>query len=306
MHSKTPGHPEYGLTPGVETTTGPLGQGIAAAVGMALAERMLAAEFNREGHSIVDHFTYVFLGDGCLMEGVSHEACSLAGTLGLGKLIALWDDNGISIDGPTAGWFAEDVPARYKAYGWQVITGVDGHDPAAVKKALQKARKTVDKPSLICCRTTIGKGAPTKAGNAKCHGSPLGEEEVRAAKKLMGVKGEPFEVAADVRDEIRGIQPDQVPIQLPAQVGHDALTEQRDEIEAGCAGDRQHQYHDEDAQEHPIDVPAAVEAAVDHLLERDREAQRRRRRQRQRTQPGGEQARMLAHEGPQRAQRAQA
>ena len=199
MHSKTPGHPEYGLTPGVETTTGPLGQGIAAAVGMALAERMLAAEFNREGHSIVDHFTYVFLGDGCLMEGVSHEACSLAGTLGLGKLIALWDDNGISIDGPTAGWFAEDVPARYKAYGWQVIAGVDGHDPAAIKKALQKARKTLDRPSLICCRTTIGKGAPGKAGSAKCHGSPLGEEEVRAAKKLLGVKAEPFEVPADVR-----------------------------------------------------------------------------------------------------------
>ena len=199
LHSKTPGHPEYGLTPGVETTTGPLGQGIAAAVGMALAERMLAEEFNREGHAVVDHFTYVFLGDGCLMEGVSHEACSLAGTLGLGKLIALWDDNGISIDGPVAGWFAEDVAARYKAYGWQVIAGVDGHDAAAVKKAIQKARKTLDKPTLICCRTVIGQGAPTKAGNAKCHGSPLGEEEIRAAKKLLAQKCEAFEVPADVR-----------------------------------------------------------------------------------------------------------
>ncbi len=199
LHSKTPGHPEYGLTPGVETTTGPLGQGIAAAVGMALAERLLAEEFNRDGFAVVDHFTYVFLGDGCLMEGISHEACSLAGTLGLGKLIALWDDNGISIDGPTAGWFAEDVPGRFKAYGWQVITDVDGHDPAAVKKALQKARKTLNKPSLICCRTVIGQGAPTKAGSAKCHGSPLGEEEVRTAKKLLGFKGEPFEMSAEVR-----------------------------------------------------------------------------------------------------------
>ena len=199
LHSKTPGHPEHGITPGVETTTGPLGQGIAAGVGMAFAERILAEEFNREGHTIVDHHTYVFMGDGCLMEGISHEAASLAGALGLGKLIAFWDDNGISIDGKVHDWFADDTPARFKAYGWNVIAGVDGHDPVAVKKAIAKAKKVADKPSLICCRTTIGAGAPTKAGSAKCHGSPLGEEEITAARKLLGWKAAPFEVPADIK-----------------------------------------------------------------------------------------------------------
>jgi len=159
LHSKTPGHPEHGLTPGVETTTGPLGQGLANAVGMAIAERRLAAEFNRPGHAVVDHHTYVFVGDGCLMEGVSHEACSLAGTLGLGKLIALYDDNGISIDGQVGGWFADDTPARFEAYGWQVIRAVDGHDAAAVAAALQQARAQTARPTLICCRTVIGFGA---------------------------------------------------------------------------------------------------------------------------------------------------
>ncbi len=199
LHSKTPGHPEYGITPGVETTTGPLGQGIATAVGMALAERLLAEEFNREGFAVVDHHTYVFLGDGCMMEGLSHEACSLAGALGLGKLIALWDDNGISIDGPVTPWFNDDTPARFKAYGWHVVPDVDGHDPAAVKKALAKARKVTDRPSLICCRTVIGQGAPTKAGSAKCHGAPLGEEEIAAARRLLGWKSAPFEIPADIK-----------------------------------------------------------------------------------------------------------
>ena len=201
LHSKTPGHPELGLTPGVETTTGPLGQGFATAVGMALAERLLAEEFNREDHEIVDHFTYVFMGDGCMMEGLSHEAASLAGALGLGKLIALWDDNGISIDGPVAGWFADDTPGRFKAYGWQVIADVDGHDPEALKKALAKARRDKSKPSLICCRTTIAFGAPTKAGSSKSHGAPLGEEEVNAARKLLGWKYPPFSIPPEIKNE---------------------------------------------------------------------------------------------------------
>jgi transketolase len=171
LHSKTPGHPEYGLTPGVETTTGPLGQGISNAVGMALAERLLAAHFNRPGHEIVDHYTYVFLGDGCLMEGISHEACSLAGTWGLGKLVAFYDDNSISIDGKVDGWFRDDTPKRFEAYGWQVIRNVDGHDAEAVRRAIRKARKS-DKPTLICCKTVIGYGAPTLAGSAKTHGAP--------------------------------------------------------------------------------------------------------------------------------------
>ncbi|HXH02431.1 MAG TPA: transketolase, partial [Candidatus Competibacteraceae bacterium] len=164
LGSKTPGHPEYGYAPGVETTTGPLGQGLANAVGMALAEKVLAAQFNRPGHAIVDHHTYVFLGDGCLMEGISHEVCSLAGTLGLGKLIAFYDDNGISIDGHIGGWFTDDTPQRFAAYGWQVIAGVDGHDAAAVKAAIEQALAETDKPSLICCKTVIGWGAPNKAG----------------------------------------------------------------------------------------------------------------------------------------------
>ncbi|MDD3650872.1 MAG: transketolase [Immundisolibacter sp.] len=198
LHSKTPGHPEHGLTPGVETTTGPLGQGLANAVGMALAERRLAAEFNRPGHDIVDHHTYVFVGDGCLMEGVSHEACSLAGTQGLGKLIALYDDNGISIDGQVRGWFADDTPARFEAYGWQVIRGVDGHDADAVRAAIAQARAETGRPSLICCRTVIGFGAPHKAGTAACHGSPLGAQEIAEARAALGWPYGPFEIPAEI------------------------------------------------------------------------------------------------------------
>jgi transketolase len=195
LHSKTPGHPESGLTPGVETTTGPLGQGIANAVGMALAERLLAAEFNRPGHTIVDHHTYVFLGDGCLMEGISHEACSLAGTFGLGKLIALYDDNGISIDGPVQGWFTDNTPQRFEAYGWHVVPNVDGHDSAAIETALRAAQAITDKPSLICCKTIIGKGAPKRAGTAKAHGEALGVDEVAATRTNLGWQYAPFEIS---------------------------------------------------------------------------------------------------------------
>ncbi len=198
LHSKTPGHPEHGLTPGVETTTGPLGQGLANAVGMAIAERRLAAEFNRPGHAVVDHHTYVFVGDGCLMEGVSHEACSLAGTLGLGKLIALYDDNGISIDGHVSGWFADDTPARFEAYGWQVVRKVDGHDAVAVAAALQQARAETARPTLICCRTVIGFGAPNKQGTASAHGAALGAAEIAAARAQLGWSYGPFEIPADV------------------------------------------------------------------------------------------------------------
>jgi transketolase len=179
FRSKTPGHPEVGHTPGVETTTGPLGQGLANAVGMAIAEKVLAADFNRSGHAIVDHSTYVFLGDGCLMEGVSHEACSLAGTLGLGKLIALYDDNGISIDGHVEGWFTDDTPQRFAAYGWQVIAAVDGHDSDAVDQALLAARAERERPTLICCKTRIGEGSPNKVGSHDVHGAPLGSAESR-------------------------------------------------------------------------------------------------------------------------------
>ena len=198
LHSKTPGHPEHAVTPGVETTTGPLGQGIANAVGMAVAEKMLAAEFNKPGHKIVDHFTYAFLGDGCLMEGISHEACSLAGTLGLGKLIALYDDNGISIDGEVKGWFTDDTPKRFEAYGWQVIRDVDGHDVDAVDAAIAEARKNTTQPTLICCKTIIGKGSPSYAGNAHCHGNVLGAEEVSRVREALGWTLPPFEVPADV------------------------------------------------------------------------------------------------------------
>ena len=194
LHSKTPGHPEYGYTPGVETTTGPLGQGIANAVGMALAEKVLAGQFNRDGHEIVDHYTYVFLGDGCLMEGISHEACSLAGTQGLGKLIAFYDDNGISIDGHVEGWFTDDTPKRFEAYGWHVVPKVDGHDSEAVKKAIEAARKVTDKPSMICCKTVIGWGSPNKAGTHKVHGEALGADEVAATRKSLGWTHEPFVV----------------------------------------------------------------------------------------------------------------
>ena len=198
LHSKTPGHPEYGYAPGVETTTGPLGQGITNAVGMAIAERSLAAEFNRDGHEIVDHNTWVFLGDGCLMEGISHEACSLAGTLGLGKLIAFWDDNGISIDGHVDGWFTDDTPKRFESYGWHVVADVDGHDPAAIQKAIDEARAADGKPSLICCKTTIGFGSPNKAGTHNCHGAPLGEEEVALTRKELGWGHDAFVIPDEI------------------------------------------------------------------------------------------------------------
>jgi transketolase len=198
LHSRTPGHPEYGMTPGVETTTGPLGQGLANAVGMALAERILAGEFNQPGAGIVDHHTYVFLGDGCLMEGVSHEACSLAGALGLGKLIALYDDNGISIDGHVEGWFRDDTPKRFEAYGWHVIPHVDGHDVAAVDAAIRAAKAVTDKPTLICCKTVIGKGSPNKAGTHDSHGAPLGDKEIAATRAAIGWTHPPFEIPAAV------------------------------------------------------------------------------------------------------------
>ena len=194
LHSKTPGHPEYGLTPGVETTTGPLGQGLANAVGMAIAEKSLAARFNRPGFKLVDHYTYVFLGDGCLMEGISHEACSLAGTLGLGKLIAFYDDNGISIDGEVHGWFTDDTPKRFEAYGWHVVPKVDGHDAEAVKRAIEEARGVTDRPTLICCKTIIGFGSPNKQGKESSHGSALGVEEVALARKQLGWNYGPFEI----------------------------------------------------------------------------------------------------------------
>ncbi|MEY4591159.1 MAG: hypothetical protein RIR18_54, partial [Pseudomonadota bacterium] len=198
LHARTPGHPEYGYTPGIETTTGPLGQGITNAVGFALAEKVLAAEFNRPGHTIVDHNTYVFLGDGCLMEGVSHEACSLAGTLGLGKLVAFWDDNGISIDGHVEGWFTDNTPMRFESYGWHVIAGVDGHDSDAIQAALLAAKAVSDKPTLICCKTTIGAGAPNKQGSHDCHGAPLGNDEIAAAREYIGWKHPAFEIPADI------------------------------------------------------------------------------------------------------------
>ncbi|WP_159739267.1 transketolase [Vibrio atypicus] len=200
LHSKTPGHPEYGYAPGVETTTGPLGQGITNAVGMALAEKTLAAQFNKEGHDIVDHFTYAFMGDGCLMEGISHEACSLAGTLGLGKLIAFWDDNGISIDGEVEGWFSDDTPKRFEAYGWHVIPAVDGHDSAAIDAAIISA-KADPRPTLICTKTVIGFGSPNKSGSHDCHGAPLGAEEIAATRKQLGWEFGPFEIPADVYAE---------------------------------------------------------------------------------------------------------
>ncbi|MBP6346248.1 MAG: transketolase, partial [Neisseriaceae bacterium] len=196
--SKTPGHPEYGYTDGVETTTGPLGQGIANAVGMAIAEHILAKEFNRDGFNIVDHHTYTFVGDGCLMEGISHEVASLAGTLGLGKLVVLYDDNNISIDGNVDGWFSENIPERFASYGWHVVANVDGHDVDAVAKAIEAAKANTAQPSIICCKTTIGKGSPNKEGTAKTHGSPLGDDEIAAARAQLGWAHAPFEVPADV------------------------------------------------------------------------------------------------------------
>ncbi|MBQ1558240.1 MAG: transketolase, partial [Pseudomonas sp.] len=201
LHSKTPGHPEYGYTPGVETTTGPLGQGIANAVGFAIAEKVLGAQFNREGHTIVDHNTYVFLGDGCMMEGISHEVCSLAGTLGLGKLIAFYDDNGISIDGEVEGWFTDDTPKRFEAYGWQVIRNVDGHDAEEIKMAIETARKSVDQPTLICCKTTIGFGSPNKQGKEECHGAPLGNDEIALTRAALGWNHGSFEIPAEIYAE---------------------------------------------------------------------------------------------------------
>ncbi len=198
LHSKTPGHPEIGYTPGVETTTGPLGQGLANAVGLAIAERTLAAQFNQPGHDIVDHYTWVFMGDGCLMEGISHEACSLAGTLGLGKLIGFYDHNGISIDGETEGWFTDDTAKRFEAYHWHVVHEIDGHDPKAIKRAIEEAKQVKDKPSLIICRTVIGFGSPNKAGKEEAHGSPLGEEEVALARKQLGWNEPPFVIPKDI------------------------------------------------------------------------------------------------------------
>ncbi|MFC6363698.1 transketolase, partial [Tatumella punctata] len=198
LHSRTPGHPEYGYTPGVETTTGPLGQGIANAVGFAIAERTLAAQFNRPGHEIVDHHTYVFMGDGCMMEGISHEVCSLAGTLKLGKLVAFYDDNGISIDGEIDGWFTDDTGMRFEAYGWHVIRGIDGHDSEAVRQAIEEARRVTDKPSLLMCKTVIGFGSPNKAGSHDAHGAPLGDEEIALTRKQLGWNYPPFEIPADI------------------------------------------------------------------------------------------------------------
>ena len=198
LHSKTPGHPEYGYAPGIETTTGPLGQGITNAVGMAIAEKALAARFNKDGHTIVDHNTYVFLGDGCLMEGISHESCSLAGTLGLGKLIAMYDDNNISIDGEVEGWFTDDTPGRFKAYGWHVVPDVDGHNADAVKAAIEQARSVTDKPSIICCKTTIGFGSPNKGGKEECHGAPLGNDEIELTRKELGWTHGSFEIPDDI------------------------------------------------------------------------------------------------------------
>ncbi|MBU1612654.1 MAG: transketolase, partial [Proteobacteria bacterium] len=200
LGSRTPGHPEYGITSGVESTSGPLGQGIACAVGMAVAEKILAARYNRDGFNIMDHFTYVFMGDGCMMEGLSHEAASLAGTLGLGKLVAFWDDNGISIDGCVDGWFADDTAGRYEAYGWHVVRGVDGHNPKAIHRAVEAARAETERPSLICCRTVIGQGAPNKCGSEKCHGAPLGEAEIACAREHMNWPHPPFEIPEDVAD----------------------------------------------------------------------------------------------------------
>jgi len=210
--SKTAGHPEYGYVPGVETTTGPLGQGISNAIGMALAEKMMAAQFNRDDHTVVDHNTYTFLGDGCLMEGISHEACSLAGTLGLGKLVAFWDDNGISIDGEVAGsdeapaWFSDDTPARFRAYGWNVIDGIDGHDADAIKAAIKSANAQNDKPTLICCKTIIGFGSPNKQGTENCHGAPLGDDEIALTREALGWNHGTFEIPQDIYSDWNAIE----------------------------------------------------------------------------------------------------
>ena len=224
LHSKTPGHPEYGYTPGVETTTGPLGQGIANAVGMALAEKTLAAQFNRDGQTIVDHYTWVFLGDGCLMEGVSHEACSLAGTLRLSKLIAVYDDNGISIDGEVEGWFTDDTPKRFESYGWHVIPAVDGHDPVAVEAALLAAKAETERPTLVCCKTVIGKGSPNKQGTESCHGAALGEDEIALTREALGWHHDPFVIPDEVR-EAWNRRPAGAEMEAEWQQGFDAYRE---------------------------------------------------------------------------------
>ena len=198
LHSKTPGHPEYGYTPGVETTTGPLGQGISNAVGMAIAEKALAGQFNRDGHDIVDHYTYAFAGDGCLMEGISHEVCSLAGTLGLGKLVVFYDDNGISIDGEVEGWFSDDTPKRFESYNWQVIPNVDGHDAEAINAAIEQAKSNTSQPTIICCKTVIGFGSPNKEGKEECHGAPLGDDEILATRERLGWKHDSFVIPDDI------------------------------------------------------------------------------------------------------------
>jgi transketolase len=201
LHAKTAGHPEYGYAPGIETTTGPLGQGIANAIGMAIAEKTLAAQFNRDGHEIIDHHTFAFLGDGCLMEGISHEACSLAGTLGLGKFIAFYDDNGISIDGEVEGWFNDDTPKRFESYGWHVIPAIDGHDPDAIFAAIEAAKANTDQPTLICCKTIIGFGSPNKEGKEDCHGAPLGDDEIALTRKRLDWSYGPFDIPADIAEE---------------------------------------------------------------------------------------------------------
>jgi transketolase len=253
LHSKTPGHPEVGVTPGVETTTGPLGQGLANAVGFALAEKLLAAQFNRPGHAIVDHHTYAFVGDGCLMEGISHEACSLAGTLGLGKLVVLYDDNGISIDGKVGGWFRDDTPKRFEAYGWHVVPDVDGHDPEAIARALESARAEQSRPSIVCCKTIIGKGAPTRAGSAKAHGEALGEAEIAAARKAIGWEYAPFEIPETVYRAWDA-----------REAGHARSTEwnRRFEAYAKAHPELAHEFRRRVAGELPQGWAAAAEAAI--------------------------------------------
>lgn len=253
LHSKTPGHPEYGYTSGVETTTGPLGQGIANAVGMALAEKTLAAQFNRDGHTIVDHHTWVFLGDGCLMEGISHEACSLAGTLGLGKLIAVYDDNGISIDGEVEGWFTDDTPKRFESYGWHVIAAVDGHDPAAVEAALLAAKAEANRPTLVCCKTVIGKGSPNKQGTESCHGAALGDDEIALTREALGWDHDPFVIPDEVR-EAWDRRPSGAEMEAEWQQGFDAYREAHpdlaDELLRRLRGDL------------PVDFPDQADAYI--------------------------------------------
>ena len=205
LGSKTPGHPEYGITPGVETTTGPLGQGLANAVGMAIAENLLSSKFNTKDFSLVDHFTYVFCGDGCLMEGISHEACSLAGTLNLGKLIVIYDDNDISIDGEVSSWFTEDIPKRFDSYGWHVIPSIDGHNSKQIDKALNQAKETIDQPTIICCKTEIGKGSPNKSGKSSSHGSPLGFDEIKLVRKTLNWNFKPFQIPSKILNEWKKI-----------------------------------------------------------------------------------------------------